>query len=128
VRGEGRSFCTKGGAKLKSWVVVQAAAAAEKNSHHHHHGYGFSITPQCSSTTPIKTCTPFLLFLLLLLLLLLLQVLNSHLPTCQFFCLRFWEDVKHRFRVYAVGVIEEEYQEEEEEEEEEEKVLCFGSI
>jgi hypothetical protein len=36
--------------------------------------------------------------------------------------------VKHRFRVYAVGVVEEEYQEEEEEEEEEEKVLCFGSI
>jgi hypothetical protein len=22
--------------------------------------------------------------------------LNSHLPTCQFFCLRFWEDVKHK--------------------------------
>ncbi len=36
--------------------------------------------------------------------------------------------MKHRFRVYAVGVVEEEYQEEEEEEEEEEKVLCFGSI
>jgi hypothetical protein len=28
--------------------------------------------------------------------------LNSHLPTCQFFCLRFWEDVKHRFSVMTM--------------------------